>query len=260
MSVQASSWVIEHSKHKGSSLLVLLMIANHAHADGTNAFPSLQTLARECRMSLRQISRIVDALEKSGELRVERSGGRLSHRYALPLMQRGQDVVSDNPDILSTLNPDNLSTLADATRTFPTPNVDISAPNVDIAMSPDPSIEPLREKKEEEEGASRERASAPASPKSNVCDEVWLKGLADDPTYAHCDVPFEFGKMARWCEQHNKAPTRSRFVNWLNRIERPMKIEGNGHGKATEHQPRTAYGKAPITRDYSKFDSGSRSG
>jgi hypothetical protein len=43
-----------------------------------------------------------------------------------------------------------------------------------------------------------------------------------DPTYAGIDVKREFGKMIAWCEVNSKTPTRRRFVNWLNRAERPI--------------------------------------
>src|SRR5277367_5324791 len=55
LSWQAASFVTEHSKHKGSYLLTLIMIANHAHADGTGAWPSIATLAKETRMSERGV-------------------------------------------------------------------------------------------------------------------------------------------------------------------------------------------------------------
>ena len=50
------SWVIEKSSQKGSNLLVLLMIANHAHTDGTGAYPAIPTLAAESRLSAIQSS------------------------------------------------------------------------------------------------------------------------------------------------------------------------------------------------------------
>ncbi len=96
MSVQAMSWVIEHSRHKGAELLCLLMIANHAHADGTNAFPSIETLARECRMSERQIKRIIQKLEESGELRVERGVGRGNVNYYVIVMDGEQSHTSQD--------------------------------------------------------------------------------------------------------------------------------------------------------------------
>lgn len=61
-SVQAISWVIEHSKHKGSSFVVLLMIANHARSDGTGAWPSIPTLAKESRMSQRAVQYTIKRL------------------------------------------------------------------------------------------------------------------------------------------------------------------------------------------------------
>lgn len=86
------SWVIEHSKQKGSSFVVLLMIANHAHSDGTNAFPSYDTLAREARISHRQVTRIIPKLESSGELVINRHGGpSISNKYTIPI---SRDIMS----------------------------------------------------------------------------------------------------------------------------------------------------------------------
>lgn len=75
MSWQAASFVTEHSQHKGSYLLTLLMIANHAHADGTGAWPSIATLARETRMSERGVQYCIQKLRDSGELEVIADGG-----------------------------------------------------------------------------------------------------------------------------------------------------------------------------------------
>jgi hypothetical protein len=111
MSVQATSYVIEHSKQKGSALLLLIMIANHAHSDGSNAFPSVETLAKECRMSVRQIIRLVSELEASGELVVERSAGRNAHNYAIVMKKNSGNPKKLNSDKLSGLNSDKLSGL-----------------------------------------------------------------------------------------------------------------------------------------------------
>jgi hypothetical protein len=128
MSVQASSWVIEHSQHKGSTLLVLLMIANHAHADGSGAYPSLSTLARESRLSQRQVIRILKQLERSGELTVVRSkeAGLNNVNYYTVMMQKGvvtscqsadlsdekiDQNVTRGSDILSSETVENVTTL-----------------------------------------------------------------------------------------------------------------------------------------------------
>ncbi|HXG85513.1 MAG TPA: helix-turn-helix domain-containing protein [Pyrinomonadaceae bacterium] len=151
MSVQAQSWVIKNSKHKGSALLVMLMIANHAHADGSNAFPSVQTLAAECRMSERQIIRLIAELEKSGELLIEKSRGRIAHTYAINMRT--------NPDNLSSLNPDKLSR---STLTNPKLNPDISGmPTLTNSPFPIYKEEPKEEKREEKRQRDAETAPAP---------------------------------------------------------------------------------------------------
>jgi hypothetical protein len=62
LSVQAISWVIDQSKHKGNTFVVLLMIANHAKSDGTGAWPSIHTIAKESRLSDRTVQRCIKRL------------------------------------------------------------------------------------------------------------------------------------------------------------------------------------------------------
>ena len=158
MSVQASAWVIQNSQHKGSDLLCLLMIANHAHSDGTNAFPSVPTLAKECRMSARQITRIIQNLEGSGELRVQRSEGRHAHTFTVVMQALVQPLKPDPANLSPSKNGNNLApTLPTCqgnpdishtpTLTNPTFNPDIfdtciyDAPALDLEPSIEPSIE-----------------------------------------------------------------------------------------------------------------------
>jgi hypothetical protein len=117
------------------------MIANHAHADGTGAYPSIETLARECRMSERQIKRIIPLLAQSGELRVEPDKGpRGAHLYTIAGMPRrdkmspsGRDKMSPTP-----LQGDKMSPTPLQGDKMSPPLGDISAPLGDIAMSPEP--------------------------------------------------------------------------------------------------------------------------
>jgi hypothetical protein len=80
------SWVIEKSGQKGSNLLVLLMIANHADTAGRNAFPAVTTLAAESRLTERGVRYILAKLERSPEeLVIERDAGPYgTHLYSLP--------------------------------------------------------------------------------------------------------------------------------------------------------------------------------
>lgn len=58
MSVQAIAWVLEHAPDLPPSLVApLLGLANHAHHDGTGAYPTQATLAWYCRKDERQIRR-----------------------------------------------------------------------------------------------------------------------------------------------------------------------------------------------------------
>ncbi len=49
-----------------------------------------------------------------------------------------------------------------------------------------------------------------------------IEELGKDPTYKGIDVQREYGKMSNWCKAHKVQPTQRRFINWLNRVDRPM--------------------------------------
>lgn len=97
------SYVIDNSAHGGGAFLCLLMIANHADRFGRNAFPGVPVLAQECRMSERQIYRLLDELERSGELKTERAGGGRGK-------VKGFRIVMGNPDKMSPFMPADKST------------------------------------------------------------------------------------------------------------------------------------------------------
>lgn len=66
---------------------------------------------------------------------------------------------------------------------------------------------------------------AKATPAS---DDEWLNSLSANTAYDGIDIKREFAKMQAWCSANKKQPTRRRFVNWLNRAERPMKPATTG--------------------------------
>lgn len=74
-----------------------------------------------------------------------------------------------------------------------------------------------RKQKEKMEGAE---VSAPA-----VTDTEWLATLSTNPAYKTINVAAEFAKMTSWCSVNNRQPTRRRFVNWLNRCDKPMQAQ-----------------------------------
>lgn len=68
----ATVW--EKSQHSGTGLLMLLAIADFADDEG-QAFPSVATLARKCRMKERNAQYILSELIESGELAILRGNG-----------------------------------------------------------------------------------------------------------------------------------------------------------------------------------------
>lgn len=83
------AWVIENSEHGLGSFIVLLMIANYAKSDGSGAWPSIATIAKDSRLSETQTHRCIRKLQLSGELQVQVAAGpRGTNLYRLPMMRR----------------------------------------------------------------------------------------------------------------------------------------------------------------------------
>jgi hypothetical protein len=104
MSVDATSWVWNHSKAKRSARLVLLCIADHAHSDGTNAWPGLKRIAERTQLSERRVQDAIRELISKGELeRTVNGGGPANmradkrpnlYKVVLPKTKSGMDEVS----------------------------------------------------------------------------------------------------------------------------------------------------------------------
>jgi hypothetical protein len=101
VSVKVSTWVWEHSPVGGNKRLVLLAIADNASDDGTNAWPSLATLARKTLLDERTVRRILRSLENDGHLKIDVSAGPSgTNRYAVimhpPEQTPGQNAPRAN--------------------------------------------------------------------------------------------------------------------------------------------------------------------
>lgn len=83
MSIKVMTWVWDHSPTKGTELLMLLAIADNASDDGSNAYPSIRTLANKTRLDSRTVQRIIRKLVDQDQLLVEERGGRHSNRYTV---------------------------------------------------------------------------------------------------------------------------------------------------------------------------------
>lgn len=90
MSIQALSWVIEYSKSRLADRCVLMAIGNHCDREGQNAWPSIETISHEGKVSRRQAQVSISRLSKAGELSIARNQGpHGTNLYSLPLMTEG---------------------------------------------------------------------------------------------------------------------------------------------------------------------------
>jgi hypothetical protein len=70
MSVQASAAVWENSQASGSTLIVLLALANRSDERGVS-FEGVETIAKKCRMGVRNCQYQIRKLQAMGELTVD---------------------------------------------------------------------------------------------------------------------------------------------------------------------------------------------
>ena len=88
LSVQAISWVLEESEATLGSRLTLIAVANHAKSDGTGAWPKVETIASEAKLSEREVRYCLRTLEESGELSTQiGQGPHGTNMYSLPKMR-----------------------------------------------------------------------------------------------------------------------------------------------------------------------------
>ncbi len=67
--------------------LVLLALADYAN-DRRECWPSVQHLARRCRLSVRQVQRVLNKLARCGELDIYNSlGAHFTNRYRIAVMR-----------------------------------------------------------------------------------------------------------------------------------------------------------------------------
>ncbi len=102
VSVQAMTWVMNHSDARLGDRLVLFSIANHADSYGRAAWPSIATIAAEARLSERQVKRALPRLIELGELDVDEGGGPNGvHRFSIRMGDNLAPPKTSRGDILA---------------------------------------------------------------------------------------------------------------------------------------------------------------
>lgn len=69
-------------------------------------------------------------------------------------------------------------------------------------------------------------------------DEIWLVSLKESPAYQGIDVIREHAKMIVWCRENKKQATRRRFIRWLNKVDKPLRVVNfKRQGSVAKPQP-----------------------
>lgn len=114
MSIEALSWVFKHnpipSDLKGKPgpaalTAVLVGLANHAHPDGTAAFPSVATLARYSRLSERTVQYALTRLVELGVIRLGNQAIVSAYISSAGARPKCYDLVMETPEPGSPLHP-----------------------------------------------------------------------------------------------------------------------------------------------------------
>ena len=89
------SWVLRHSDATLGDRLVLIVLADHAREDGTSAWPSLETIAQQSKLSERQARRCLRNLEELGEIKETGRSRKGTHIYDFPKYRGGDNMTPD---------------------------------------------------------------------------------------------------------------------------------------------------------------------
>lgn len=73
-----------------------------------------------------------------------------------------------------------------------------------------------------------EAEKKPKQKRQSLTDAEFIASLKANPAYTGLNIDAELGKMQAWCVANKKTPSQRRFVNWLNRAERPMVVQPAG--------------------------------
>lgn len=98
MSWEMTERVLTYSRAKGAARNVLHVIAYHAHKNGSGAYPSIATIAREANVSRRDVFRSLRQLRDLGEITINLRGDGRAHgtpnQYTMTLAASIGDTTS----------------------------------------------------------------------------------------------------------------------------------------------------------------------
>jgi hypothetical protein len=91
-----------------------------------------------------------------------------------------------------------------------------------LAVEKQPEGKGMERKGIEGKGTLGKAIESPQRQIDEMSDEQYLSHLETQGAYVGINIRAEFQKMLNWCSLHRKQATRRRFLNWLNRVDRPI--------------------------------------
>lgn len=190
VSVQATTWVWEHSTATGSARLVALAVADAANREGGESCQAISTLCQMTKLGESTIHRALKWLQDAGELRCEGA----NPRYAGALVYRFPAVMAGGP-ALAPPGPDpgeggsrsdveggpdlgpNPKELTPDSQNLP-PRASGGPPILALVASGD-TAEPALFASDEVEKRATPEDTWPAEATANGCRQAWLVAFTD---------------------------------------------------------------------------------
>lgn len=144
MSLPVFTWVLDNSEATLGARLVLLVLAEHAHDDGSESYPALDTIARRTRMSRKGVRDALRRLVDDGHVAEDGLGPRGQTKWRITFQSEGVKEVHP----------------ADGQGVKFLPEGGVVPARSGEATTPEPSLEPSLEPSE------KDRARA-------LVDDVW---------------------------------------------------------------------------------------
>lgn len=105
----------------------------------------------------------------------------------------------------------------------------------DMKTTPRSQKSEVRNQKSEEELREEKKRKTPLRATD---DETWLTALKANPAYSHLSIDTELAKMDAWLSTRpGRQKTRKFIVNWLNKVEKPLQVNGTPAVRAAPIPP-----------------------
>lgn len=226
--------------------LVMYSLADRASDDGSFAWPSQETIARESELSVRQVRRVLRSLEADGFIvahTAQATAGVMAHLRAdrrprcwwvqvdalAAADPRGRDYDpdpwADHPDLEAVDNPDPRADTdvrsspradtdvppsaprADTDVRSSAPRAEVSTPNGRTLMSGEPSLEPMNQ-----------RAGARAREAESVDNPAVLAPLRDDERLSRDQLDALIVSHVPWIAERRAAKARAALTEAEHRV------------------------------------------